>query len=224
MKSMPDWLIFTLRTAIIILMPVFLTLTNVRLAMSNAFLNYEYNKPNFPPDTYGFSQADRLAYAPIALDYLTNPEGVEFLGRQTFPDGSLQYNERELKHMQDVKRVTRAALNVWLVSGLIVVGGSVLLGWSGNRAALRAGLLGGAGLTLLVFLGVITYIAINFNTFFTQFHQVFFESGTWQFEYSDTLIRLFPLQFWEDVFILIGGGAMLAAVVIGVVAWRGIQV
>lgn len=219
MKTMPTWLIPTLRTALIILMPVFLILTNVRLAMSNTFLKYEYNKPDFPADSYGFSQADRLAYAPIALEYLLNREGIEFLARQTFPDGEPQYNQRELKHMVDVKRVTRAAMVVWVLSGLIVVGGGVALGLTGNRMALRAGLLGGAGLTLLIFLGIIAYIAINFNTFFTQFHQVFFESGTWMFEYSDTLIRLFPLRFWQDVFALVGGGAILEALIVTAGAW-----
>ncbi|MBI4772336.1 MAG: DUF1461 domain-containing protein [Chloroflexi bacterium] len=91
-------------------------------------------------------------------------------------------------------------------------------------SAARSGLLGGAGLTLLLFLGVIAYIAINFNTFFTQFHEVFFASGTWVFEYSDTLIRLFPLRFWQDAFVLIAGGAIGEALGVGAGAWFGLQV
>lgn len=37
------------------------------------------------------------------MNYLTNDEGIEFLGDLKFPDGSPVYNERELHHMVDVK-------------------------------------------------------------------------------------------------------------------------
>ena len=55
-------------------------------------------------------------------------------------------------------------------------------------------------------------IAINpdvFNVFFTQFHHLFFEGDSWLFLFSDTLIRLFPIRFWEDTF-LAGAGIVLA--------------
>jgi uncharacterized membrane protein len=39
---------------------------------------------------------------------------------------------------------------------------------------------------------------------FVAFHNVFFEAGTWQFLFSDTLIRLFPERFWRDTFIAVG--------------------
>jgi len=219
---MPNWIVAALRFLVIVLMPVFLVLTNVRLLITDTFLRYEYGKTNFPADTYGFTQVDRLTYSRIAMDYLLNPEGIEFLGRQTFPDGAPQYNERELKHMADVKRVVRAALAVWILSGVVVVGGTLLLGLTGQREAARSALVGGAGLTVLIFLGILSYIALNFDALFVQFHQVFFESGTWQFAYSDTLIRLFPLKFWQDVFVLLGGGSLVEALLIGGVAWWGL--
>ena len=54
-----------------------------------------------------------------------------------------------------------------------------------------------------------------FWSFFAGFHAIFFEGDTWQFAYSDTLIRLFPLRFWQDAFlfaalIAVGGGLGLA--------------
>ena len=223
MPTLPPWLIAFLRTLIVLGLPVALVLTNVRLIMSRAYLNYEYGKPNFPPDAYGFTQADRLTYAPIALDYLFNSERIDFLGRQTFPDGAKQYNERELRHMADVKVVTRGAMAVWLATGLIVVLSAIALGWRPEtRPALRAGLVGGATLTVGILVAIVAYVLINFNTFFTQFHKVFFEGDTWLFQWSDTLIRLFPLQFWSDAFVLIGVGALLEGSAIGAWAWWGL--
>ncbi len=54
-----------------------------------------------------------------------------------------------------------------------------------------------------------------FWKFFTLFHQVFFEGDSWLFLYSDTLIRLFPIRFWQDAVlaaavISLGGGLGLA--------------
>jgi integral membrane protein (TIGR01906 family) len=132
------------------------------------------------------------------------------------PAGSLRactyfYNTCELKHMQDVKNVTRVALSAWLVGGVLALLVAGVLYYTWEWSALRAALLAGAGLTVVIYLGLLTYIALNFNALFVQFHEVFFESGTWTFLWSDTLIRMFPLRFWQDCFIFVGGASLLEA-------------
>ena len=54
-----------------------------------------------------------------------------------------------------------------------------------------------------------------FWSFFSGFHALFFEGDSWLFAYSDTLIRLFPIRFWQDTFlfaalIAVAGGLGLA--------------
>ena len=54
-----------------------------------------------------------------------------------------------------------------------------------------------------------------FWNFFAWFHSLFFTGNSWIFEYSDTLIRLFPIRFWQDTFlaaaiIVLAGGLGLA--------------
>ena len=39
------------------------------------------------------------------------------------------------------------------------------------------------------------------------------------FEYSDTLIRLFPMRFWMDVAVVIVGLLIVEAIVVGGVGW-----
>ena len=73
------------------------------------------------------------------------------------------------------------------------------------------------GLAVAIGLIVIVGIVINPNVFwgfFTAFHKLFFEGDSWLFLYSDTLIRLFPIRFWQDTFlfaavIALGGGIAL---------------
>lgn len=220
MKAMPDWSISAMRAAIILLVPVFLVMTNVRLLMTHTFPRLEYNRSSFPPDPYGFTREDRLKWSTLAVDYLLNDRGIDFLAEMKFPDDSPLYNERELSHMVDVKNVVKAALAVWVLSGLLILGSGAALWATQNQAALRAGLVGGALLTLGILGAIVLYILVNFNQFFVQFHQVFFEGGTWMFLYSDTLIRLFPLQFWQDAFIFVGGASIVEALALWGIAWR----
>lgn len=235
MRTMPAWLVLTCRIVLIALIPLVLVLTNVRLLMTPLFPAIEYRLPGFPDDFYGFTRADRLKWSEVAINYLLNAEGIEFLGKLRFPAGQTAppescpyyldgdcnrlYNDRELRHMSDVKLVTRWALNVWVISSVLVLLAMGLLYYFRETAALRAGLVGGATVTLVILLGLVTYLLLNFRTFFTQFHRVFFEGETWIFLWSDTLIRLFPLRFWQDAFIFVGGGAILEAAAIAAWAW-----
>jgi integral membrane protein (TIGR01906 family) len=191
-----------------LLVPVALVLTAVRLIMSPAFLRYEYNLAGFPPDRYGFTTQDRLYYGQIALDYLTNPAGIEFLGDLRFEDGSPVYNQRELDHMVDVKIAVRRALQVWMLSLLLLVGLAVWAWLGGWRDEYLQGLARGGWLTVILLGTIIVFVLFGFGVLFVAFHNVFFRPGTWMFEFSDTLIRLFPERFWRDIFILVGSASL----------------
>ena len=72
---------------------------------------------------------------------------------------------------------------------------------------------------LFVALGVVFFIVSNWETFFTDFHNLFFARGSWVFEYSDTLIRLFPIRFWQDAALTVGGLIAVEALLILVGCW-----
>ena len=206
---------------IALLIPIALIGLGLRILLSPVFLKIEYNMPYFPVDQYGFTKIDRLKWAPYALDYLVNSADISYLGDLKFDDGSPLYNERELSHMADVKHVTQNALNAWYISlSLLILLG--LLAWRGEwPQTYRLGLMRGGWLmvALATLIGVIAVIGIAINpdlffSFFTAFHHLFFTGDSWLFLYSDTLIRLFPLRFWEDAFlfaavIALGGGVAL---------------
>ena len=63
MRTMPVWLVTVCRVVIIVLMPIVLTLTNVRLLLTHVFPQIEYNLPGFPDDPYGLSKDDRIKWA-----------------------------------------------------------------------------------------------------------------------------------------------------------------
>jgi integral membrane protein (TIGR01906 family) len=204
------------------LIPLALIGLAIRVLLSPIFYKTEYNLPYFPPDEYGFTKEDRLKWAPYAVNYLVNNEDISYLGNLRFDDGTTLYNERELRHMNDVKRVTQEVLRAWYISLaiLLALGVWAWLGgwWDGYRLGLMRGGWLMVGLAVTIGIIVVVGIAVNpnvFDTFFVAFHSLFFEGDSWLFLFSDTLIRLFPIRFWQDAFlwaavIALGGGIALA--------------
>jgi integral membrane protein (TIGR01906 family) len=197
-----------------LLVPFLLILGAVRILLTPVFVEVEYRLPHFPPDEYGFSFQERLKYAQRSRRYLLNDQGVDYLGDLTFPDGEDLFNERELRHMEDVKDVLQVFLKIFWGSVVLFI---LVMIWFGRRGmwpvAWRA-LSRGGWLTVVLLVSTLFFALIDFNRFFIVFHRLFFEGRSWIFKYSDTLIRLFPIRFWQDVFIAfgimsLGGGVLL---------------
>src|SRR5688572_24787681 len=100
--AVPAWLAAILQ---VIIAALLLVLINAGLLMFPAFMRWEYTRPGFPADPYGFTTEDRLEYGPRGLAYLFNNEGIDYLGDLKFENGDPVFNERELGHMHDVKLV-----------------------------------------------------------------------------------------------------------------------
>jgi integral membrane protein (TIGR01906 family) len=205
-----------------LLVPLALIGLGLRIILLPVFLQVEYRMPYLPQDEYGFTMQDRLRWSRYAWDYLLNKADISYLGDLRFDDGTPLYNERELSHMHDVKRVTTGSLKVWYVTLALMLGLGIWSRLGHWPQAYREGLMRGGwlmiGLSVVIGLIVVIGIAINPNVFwnfFVGFHRLFFEGDTWMFLFSDTLIRLFPIRFWQDAFLLaaiiaLGGGAALA--------------
>jgi integral membrane protein (TIGR01906 family) len=215
MKNSIHWTHTAVSWLITLMVPPILLVTSILMLLNPLFLNLEYRRPGFPADPSGFTLDERLKYARVSVAYLVNQQGIDTLADQQLSDGTPLFNERELSHMVDVKAVVQRALRWWL-AGLGLLGFLTLWAYrAGWKRTYWRGLMRGGFLTLGIILFFLVYLAVSFDALFTQFHSLFFESGTWVFLYTDSLIRLFPLPFWQDCFIVVGalcliGGAWLA--------------
>lgn len=201
---------------IALILPCLLVVSGIRIVANDWFIHFEYNtRPGFPADPYGFTLEQRTRLALDGLySVLPQGEGLIRLQQAKRPDGSPAFNEREIKHMQDVRTLMAQVYPVQLMGlALIVILGSVLHRFAAWRRAVPAGLQWGAILTLSLLAALIAYVLIDFDAFFLTFHQMFFAGDTFLFLYTDTLIRLYPEVLWSDASILIGvlTGAMAAA-------------
>jgi integral membrane protein (TIGR01906 family) len=247
---MPNWLILLCRVVIIVGVPVVLTLTNVRLLMTPTFPDVMYNLPGFPNDFYGFTKAQRLYWSKRSLDYILSNSGAGKIEEWKFPEDGVSpegttaptvetcsdygnlygprdctyfYNDREVKHMVDVRNVTGGVLAVWAILGVVSLASIGGLYYFRELEALRWGLLWGAAATFIILVGLVIFMGLGFTTFFEFFHRTFFAEGTYTFLWSDSLIRLFPLAFWFNTFMFVGLATLAEAGLVAALAWWGLR-
>jgi integral membrane protein (TIGR01906 family) len=192
------------RLFLIFTFPLLVLLAWVRIMLFPAFVEWEYTRPGFPADPYGFTTAERIQWANVSRGYLLSNAGADFFLQYHLADGSPLYNEREIQHMADVHDLVQKAMILLVILGILYLAGCVFLFWK-DRGLLRK-TLATAGIGTFMFLIIVmAVVALSWDFWFVTFHHVFFTGETWLFLYSDTLIRLFPVEFWQ-------GGATVAVV------------
>ena len=205
---------------IAVVTPPTLIANAMRLLATDTFVRHELGRDGFPPDRYGFTDEQREALALLGLRSIqAGSEGIVLLERTTLPDGSPAFDERELSHMADVRAlfvpIQRGSLVVLLAIAVL----ALALARTRLRAVVPRGLLAGALATLAVAILLVPVILLGFDGFFTRFHEMFFEGDTWRFSSTDTLIRIYPERFWEDVSALAAVITVGQALVLAPLAW-----
>jgi integral membrane protein (TIGR01906 family) len=188
-----------------LLVPLVLVLGAIQVLVSDQYLEFEYGKTDFPIDPYGFDQIQRLAYASGNFRWVREGQPIDALALQE-SGGKPLYNPRELKHMQDVQGIFLFTRRVWhLALGLLVLIVTLSLWRKENLMELAQGLKIG-GLLVVGLVVVVGLLAVTaWQVWFVAFHQIFFTPGSWTFNPSDTLIRLFPERFWYDAALTLSG-------------------
>jgi integral membrane protein (TIGR01906 family) len=222
-------LAWILQAYLILTLPVLLAIGSGRLIMNNFFLQLEYQRAGFPADSYGLTTEDRLTYGPMGIQYILNNEPISYLGdlelegEKCYPvnEGPCPaFNPLELQHMQDVQTVAQGLFTFGLWGGIAALIAAGLLWRFVSIAALRSALLNGSSLTLGLIATIIVLAITAWDSFFSGFHGIFFAEGSWQFYYSDSLIRLYPEQFWFDAALLVGVLTTLGAALLWQISFR----
>ncbi len=128
------------------------------------------------------------------------------------------FNQREVAHMYDVKRLVRGTYWVtlgsalWILSTLALVAVMDRSAWS-TRAA-RLAIWGGAVTLISVFLVGLAAVA-SFEQLFLLFHRLSFANDLWILDpRTDYLLILFPGGFWFDATMRVALTSVLGAVLL----------
>ena len=206
-----------LQVLLAIFAPIVLLIGAVRLVASPVFLWLEYHRPGFPADSYGFSTQDRVTYGSYGMDYLFNAAPSRYLA-ELQADGSPLFTPSEVAHMTDVKVVMLVTMAVGLVLAVLCVLFMVSLARNA-KGGIRRALFAGSLWLLVLMIAVAVLAVLGWEAFFAGFHSLFFSDGTWTFAASDTLIRLYPNQFWIDAGIAVAGIVVLTALITLIATW-----
>lgn len=209
--TIPSRLAGILQWLITLLMPIFLTLGSLYIFMSPQFIEWQYAQPNFPPAQL-FTPEARLYNAIQTVRYTRgeiSEQDLIHLG---------VYNQREIKHLVDVYKVTSVVFLIEpLALGIMAAALFVLLRGRGTMNDAGRGLVNGGILTFL-FIGAIgLFSVLAFDQFFVTFHHIFFEGDSWLFNYTDSLIQFYPVEFWMTasygIALFVLGGAVIVTAV-----------
>lgn len=210
MPSTQRRIIALAHAALVIAVFILLIATPLYLYISPAWVRYEYGRDGFPPSSR-FGAEERLRLSDANVNYLRGRVSRAELAALRTDSGEVAMRAEEVQHMADVKGVTDgffvahgAALALALLS-VTAIWRSPRRGWL--YLYLRQGIWLVGGLMLLI----LASSFIDFDTFFTRFHQIFFSAGSWLFWEEDTLIQLYPLPFWIDTIAKLAATILLEA-------------
>ncbi|MGB9874252.1 MAG: TIGR01906 family membrane protein, partial [Hydrogenobacter sp.] len=178
----------------ILIVPAVLVLLSVRLAFTEFFVRWEYAKKDFPEDRWGLSKEVRLKIAKLGLRAVLSDEGMK-----EFKASGL-FGEREIKHMEDVKRLLSVLFPTLYVLGVLWLFITLSLG---SKRQMGQVLIISGTLTEALVLMVFLISLIDYNWLFTTFHNYVFDPYSWRFRDDDMLLRVYPMKFWFDATIFV---------------------
>ena len=177
---------------VILAIPLLLFSINVSLLLNPFFLKWEYSKPDFPESKL-LTNRERTTLSRSVLAYIKDITDVSSLGNTKY------FNEKEIKHLDDVRILTNKLFLVHRVSGILLVY-SVLFTALTNKKNYDVFLyiFLGCLATFVIGLLLLVLVQLDFDFLFIKFHEIIFPQGLWSFDPQDTLIQLYPERFWID--------------------------
>ncbi|MDP1780027.1 MAG: TIGR01906 family membrane protein, partial [Anaerolineales bacterium] len=220
---MPNRLTQILKLLIISLITIFIVGGAVQLLATDPYLALEYGKASFPPDPFGYTQQERFDLASSNIHYVRAHLPSDALSNQTL-NGAPVYTSREVSHMADVQAVFQSVSRVWQAVFILLILLGFFLWKKGERKVLASAIQSGGLLTSGIILSIALLAIFAWQFWFETFHLFFFKPGSWLFSYSDTLIRLFPVEFWFDATLTISVMSLVGGLLLALVGWRGKRV
>ena len=195
-------------TLIVLIVPLLLVTTNVRLVAASPYL-YSYGFQKYGIESVTGIEMGQLELAGEKIrDYFSNDQDylVIDIERQGQEIKNL-YNQREILHMKDVKNLIQLIYSIQIWSLLLFIT-LILIGFLSIRLRKFSNVIDpiswGGGLTLGIAAVVGILSLFGFQRLFLFFHLVSFDNDLWILDPTrDYLIMMFPQGFFFDATVFI---------------------
>ena len=179
---------------LILSFPLLVVLLSTRIAFTETSVEIIYKLSSLPPDIFGLPQERRLEIAKLGLKAVLSDEGM-----QAFKESGL-FNEREIRHMEDVKGLVSKAFILLYVGLPLWI---VLLVSLKNKTTIGKVLVFSSFFAESLIVLVVVILFLAFDLAFETFHLVLFDPHSWIFRDEDMLIRVYPQEFWFNASVLV---------------------
>ncbi len=205
--------------------PAFLFALSVPLFLVTASVAWAFNDPGVYSRgfekyrislTTGITEEDLRRVGGEIRHYFNSTDEPLLVKTQVYGEERELFNQREVQHMRDVKRLVwwvyaaAAASGIYLLAATswgIVANGRGFLGVLAQRVIRGVALMG----ILVVVVGI--FALAGFDTLFLKFHQLAFTNDLWQLDpRRDYLVIIFPQGFWFDATMRVVALTMAGAV------------
>ncbi len=198
----------------ILSIPVFLITTNTRLLINSPFVySMEFNKMDIASKTK-IEPQELLSISRQIRSYFNNNQ--DYLNIQTFINGIKQplFNDREISHMLDVKKLVKMTYSTQLISGFFL-GLMFFIDFIFRKKTLRRNLFWGSLITVAGIIIIGIGVLFSFDQIFILFHQLSFTNDLWILDPSkDYLIKIFNPEFFYDSTIYIAVATIVESLII----------
>ncbi len=201
--------------AIVVLTPVIILLAPLPLLTSHTLLEWQYTRPSFPADEFGYTTEDRLRIGGIVVDYLQGNATLEVIEGIT---------DDEESHMADVRDLFNLGFIILCISlAVVVLAFFALFSHTTFRKKAFIALQRAAQVTIALQIIGIVYFSYDWMRAFDRLHRVFFKGLNWMFNDDQVLLRLFPDEFWQATAILYVSVSVGLAVLLVIVTSKPIR-
>lgn len=187
------------KIAIIFLLPIALFLTTFEIISFNTdYFLIKYEEYNIT-DATNLSKDDLRVVTDELISYLKDDR--DNLDIEKTIDGEKQqvFGEREKLHMIDVKELFLTGHKIKAVSIIAVVLSALRLFVIDKRSLGKTMIISSIISFIAIFI-LFLMINIDFDKYFTYFHEIFFKNDLWQLNpKTDVLIQMLPLEFFYSI-------------------------
>lgn len=185
-----------MKKVLLIILVIFLSLSCLLISLEkNSFkeLTYSnaYNEYNIENIT-GKTHSELMNITNDLLVYLRGNAGDEIL--------ELNFNEREILHMKDVQVLFKYGFILKYVSIIVSI---LIIGFflmKREKDILGIYMYKGLFINWIIAVLLIVMIYLDFNKYFTYFHEIFFKNDLWLLDpNTDLLIQMLPEEFFITI-------------------------
>tara|TARA_B100001750_G_C15521938_1_gene612450 strand:- start:1042 stop:1605 length:564 start_codon:yes stop_codon:yes gene_type:complete len=173
----------------------------------------EFNKMDIASKTK-IEPQELLSISQQIRSYFNNNQ--DYLNIQTFINGIKQplFNDREISHMLDVKKLVKMTYSTQLISGFFLAL-MFFIDFIFRKKTLKRNLFWGSLITVAGIIIVGIGVLFSFDQIFILFHQLSFTNDLWILDPSkDYLIKIFNPEFFYDSTIYIAVATIAESLII----------